>query len=76
VAQLIAAVNHQLHSGPLLINHLRMGYAMTHGFIPEKFGYLVRTHRITATFLMPTLRNAMIAAALCLSATTLRSSFP
>jgi fatty-acyl-CoA synthase len=30
-------------------------YAMTQGFTPEKFVHLVQTHRITATFLVPTM---------------------
>ena len=30
-------------------------YAMTQGFTPEKFVHLVETHRITATFLVPTM---------------------
>ena len=30
-------------------------YAMTRGFTPEKFVHLVETHRITATFLVPTM---------------------
>jgi fatty-acyl-CoA synthase len=30
-------------------------YVMTQGFTPEKFVHLVQTHRITATFLVPTM---------------------
>ena len=30
-------------------------YAMTQGFTPQKFVHLVETHRITATFLVPTM---------------------
>ena len=30
-------------------------FAMTQGFTPEKFVHLVQTHRITATFLVPTM---------------------
>ena len=30
-------------------------YAMTQGFTPEKFVHLVQAHRITATFLVPTM---------------------
>jgi fatty-acyl-CoA synthase len=30
-------------------------YTMTQGFTPEKFVHLVQTHRITATFLVPTM---------------------